>query len=301
MDVYILSGFLGSGKTTVLQRLLQNDKHSGRRASVLMNEFGEFAVDSLLIDQHTPLKELLNGCICCTMKDEVELQLLSLYKEHKPDVVYVETTGVAHPIDVFDACLSPLIAPYICVKCIITVVDVARWNSRDQLPRRMLKLITEQVKHADNIILNKCDSVDQFVVDRAMEEIKAFNARASIQCVTYGNIRVNALLERDDIVIENKHEVLHVKKHLHIRSMTYEFQNPIDRRTFLKWMEHVEENIFRIKGFVRFTDDPSQTYIFQYAYGEPCLIPISFSFPNNLVLIGTDLDREKIIPMLQCM
>ncbi|WP_461201950.1 CobW family GTP-binding protein [Anoxybacillus sp. TBDG-1] len=301
MDVYILSGFLGTGKTTVLQHLLKNDHEKGRKASVLMNEFGEFGVDSLLLDHNTPLREVLNGCVCCTMKDEVEIELLSLYKEHKPDVVYVETTGVAHPIEVFDACLSPLIASYICIKCIITVVDVERWYNRNQLSNKVLKLMTEQIKHADNIIINKCDRVDMLTIHRTVDEIQSLNPRANIQCVTYGKINIDALLERDDMEIANKHEVLHVKKHLHIRSMTYEFKKPIHREDFFKWIERIEENIFRIKGFVRFMDDTSQTYIFQYAYGEPCIVPISFPFPNNLVFIGADLNKEKIIRMLQDM
>lgn len=103
INISILGGFLGSGKTTLLQNILKEEKKRNRKVAVLLNEIGEHSVDTDIIGTKIPLKELLNGCICCTLKNELEIQLLSLYQQHQPDVIYIETTGVAHPLEVLDA------------------------------------------------------------------------------------------------------------------------------------------------------------------------------------------------------
>ena len=71
-----------------------------------MNEIGEYSVDTDIIGKENVLRELLKGCICCTLKEELEIQLHSLYQQERPDVIYIETTGVAHPIEVLGACLA---------------------------------------------------------------------------------------------------------------------------------------------------------------------------------------------------
>lgn len=109
-ELIILTGFLGSGKSTWLTKLLQQEKLRGRKTAVLMNELGDYSVDTAIVGEDVPLQELLRGCICCTLKDEVEIQLLNLYMLHQPEVIYIEATGVAHPMEIIDACMSPLIA-----------------------------------------------------------------------------------------------------------------------------------------------------------------------------------------------
>src|SRR5574342_904076 len=109
-EIYILSGFLGSGKTTLLKRLLENEKKKNRKVAVMMNELGKVSIDSNIVEEDVALKELLGGCICCTIQDKLESQLQSLLLNEKPDVIYIETTGAAHPVEVLDAILSPYFA-----------------------------------------------------------------------------------------------------------------------------------------------------------------------------------------------
>ncbi|KAF0826133.1 Metal chaperone, involved in Zn homeostasis [Cytobacillus firmus] len=106
-EIYILSGFLGSGKTTLLKQLLQDEKKQGRKVAVMMNELGKVSIDSDAVDEDVPLKELLDGCICCTISDKLEAQLQELLMVEKPEAIYIETTGAAHPIEVLDSILSP--------------------------------------------------------------------------------------------------------------------------------------------------------------------------------------------------
>ena len=115
-EVYILGGFLGSGKTTLLRKILKQESEAGRKVAVLLNELGSVSVDSSLIGDDVPLKELFDGCICCTLQDKLEVQLHELLAENELDAVYIETTGAAHPVEVLDAIMSPLFAKTLIIR-----------------------------------------------------------------------------------------------------------------------------------------------------------------------------------------
>lgn len=293
VEIYILGGFLGSGKTTLLQNLLKEEKKTNRKVAVLLNEIGEHSVDTDIIGKETPLKELLNGCICCTMKDEVEIQLLSIYKQHQPDVIYVETTGVAHPIEVLDACLSPVIAPYIEIKSIVSVIDSKRWLDRDKLSLRLKKLLEEQVRHGDHVLINKVDLITEEEREYIQKEIMEINPRAKIHVTDYSNISIEELSQPNRSSIDS-HEEMHVHNHLHIQTMTYQFQDPVIKEEFDEWLKNIPESIYRIKGFLQFRDDEMHTHLFQYSYRLPFFFPQSIKFPKNLVFIGENLNKEII-------
>ncbi|MCQ6276003.1 GTP-binding protein [Bacillus sp. V3B] len=293
VDIYILGGFLGSGKTTLLKNLLMEEKERNRKVAVLMNELGEYSVDTGIIGTDVTLTELLDGCICCTMKDEVELQLLKLYQEEQPDVIYIETTGVAHPIEILDACLSPVIGPYVQVKSIISIVDAKRWLDRTQLSDQLQKLLEEQVRYGDNILLNKTDCVSFEELETIQTELKEINSRAQLSLTTFGDVPLSKFRTSREKNDDLNREELHVHYHLHIRTMTYSFQEDIDRSDFEYWLKALSPNIFRVKGFVRFKDDP-RTHLVQYAYGVPYIFAQPMEFPTNLILIGNNLDKEQV-------
>ncbi len=293
VEIYILGGFLGSGKTTLLQNLLKEEKKTNQKVAVLMNEIGEHSVDTDIIGKETPLKELLNGCICCTMKDEVEIQLLSIYKQHQPDVIYVETTGVAHPIEVLDACLSPVLAPYIEIKSIVNVVDSKRWLDRDRLSLRLKKLLEEQVRHGDHVLINKVDLITEEEREYLQKEIMEINPRAKAHLTNYSNISIKELSQSSRSSIDS-HEKLHVHNHLHIQTMTYQFQGPVIKEEFDEWLKNIPESIYRIKGFLQFRGDEVNTHLFQYSYRLPFFFPQSIKFPKNLVFIGENLNKAII-------
>lgn len=121
VEIYILAGFLGAGKTTLLQRIMNEEQVNNRKVAVIMNEMGQVSIDSDAVPKNVPLKELLNGCICCTLSDKLEVQLSELLNQFELDAIYIETTGVAHPVEVLDACLSPLLADKVRIQSIITL------------------------------------------------------------------------------------------------------------------------------------------------------------------------------------
>ncbi|MFI8708965.1 CobW family GTP-binding protein [Bacillus sp. NPDC077411] len=292
VEIHILGGFLGSGKSTLLQNLLLAEKKKNRKVAVLMNEIGEYSVDTDIVGRENVLRELLKGCICCTMKDELEIQLHSLYQEERPDVVYIETTGVAHPIEVLDACLSPILAPYIEVKSIIVVLDAIRWLNLETLSKSVQQLLNEQMKYGSHILINKSDLLKGEDKKRIVEEVALINRHAKLYETQYCNISLEDF-EGVKLASNQNHEKLHVKQHLHIQTMTYSFIKSIDQDNLYEWLSNLPEGIYRIKGFVKFHGDKYPTLL-QYSFGVPSLLEQDFGFPTNLVIIGENLDKTKL-------
>ncbi|MET1032439.1 CobW family GTP-binding protein, partial [Domibacillus tundrae] len=192
-ELYIIGGFLGSGKTTLLLQLLEQEKKAGRKVAVLMNEIGAMSVDSALLGEDTAVRDMLNGCICCTIKDEIEVELLTLYKDHRPDVIYIETTGAAHPMEVLDACMSPVIAMQIDVKGILTLVDCARWMERNRLPIAHRKLMEDQARWSDVVALTKTDLVTEEALAEIKQDIRSLNEKVDLREMKFGKIEGGAM------------------------------------------------------------------------------------------------------------
>ncbi|MBO0997487.1 GTP-binding protein [Bacillus sp. SD075] len=293
VEVVIISGFLGSGKTTLLQNLLTDEKASGRKVAVLMNELGEKSIDTEIIGDKVPLQELLNGCICCTAKDDLEISLLTLFHMHQPDVIYIEASGVAHPIEILDACLSPVIADRISIRSIISTVDAYRWLQRNSQSPQLKRLYEEQVKHGDTLIINKTNQLSKNELQQITTELKSFNPDATLFMTNFSQVPLS------DIPYSNRtsiceFEKVNVQQHLHIQAITYTFTNEIKKNDFEKWLMKLPDTIHRIKGFVRFVEERGKVNLFQYTYGMPSYYPQDIAFTNHLVVIGENLDRKKI-------
>ncbi|WP_410982187.1 CobW family GTP-binding protein [Bacillus cereus] len=292
VEIHILGGFLGSGKSTLLQNLLLAEKKKNRKVAILMNEIGEYSVDTDIIGKENVLRELLKGCICCTLKDELEIQLHSLYQQERPDVIYIETTGVAHPIEVLDACLSPILAPYLDVKSIVVVVDAIRWLNRDTLSKNIQQLLYEQIKYGSHILINKSDLLKDEEKKKVLEEVTTINKYAKLYETQYCNISLGDI---EDVAFKGneEHETLHVKQHLHIQTMTYQFTKSIDQDQLYEWLSNLPQEIYRVKGFVKFHGD-KYPHLLQYSFGVPILLEQDFGFPTNLVIIGEGLDKQQL-------
>lgn len=289
-EVYIIGGFLGSGKTTLLLNLLEKEKQAGRKTAVLMNEIGSLSVDTALLGENTAVRDMLNGCICCTIKDEIEVELLTIYREHQPAVIYIETTGAAHPMEVLDACTSPAIAMQISVKGIVTLVDCARWLERSRLPIAHRKLMEDQARWSDVVALTKTDLVTAESLAGIKKEIQSQNENVIFQEMVFGKID-GELLFGGGSQSEGGH---HAKHHLNIRTHAYTFANHVPRAEFIKWVASLPDSILRIKGFVKFEDSGERPELFQYAYGVPFFQQYPLKSPAVIVLIGEELDTEKL-------
>jgi G3E family GTPase len=153
IPVTIISGFLGAGKTTLLNRLL---REAPEKLAVLVNDFAEINVDIDLVESRDSNKiSLSNGCVCCTIKDDLLAAALELQScLPQPDRIVIETSGVSDPFSVAEAFLSPLVAEKLRVEGTICVVDAENFDGLDFTSG---ELAIDQAAVADIVLLNKCD------------------------------------------------------------------------------------------------------------------------------------------------
>ncbi|HYK72160.1 MAG TPA: GTP-binding protein [Pseudoneobacillus sp.] len=291
-EIYILSGFLGSGKSTLLKRLLEDEKKKNRRVAVMMNELGNVSIDSNIVDEDIALKELLGGCICCSIQDKLEAQLQSLLYNEKPEVIYIETTGAAHPVEVLDSILSPYFADKFIIKGVITIMDGARWLSRSTLSPQLQQLLLEQVKHADLLIINKTDTLSQSEQAKITFEVQGINPNANCILTTFADISINtvrntALTKKQDI------KSVKVQTDLRLSTFVYTFKKSVDLDQFEQFLRSLPDGIYRIKGYVKFNENDFP-YLFQYSYGMPIYMKEDMNYPLNLVFIGEKMIWDEI-------
>ncbi|WP_010283222.1 CobW family GTP-binding protein [Bacillus timonensis] len=290
VEVFILSGFLGSGKTTLLQHILTQEKELGRKVAVVMNELGQVSIDSNAVSENTPLKELLNGCVCCTMQGQLEVHLQGLLQDYDLDAIYIETTGVAHPIEVLDACMSPLFAEQLLVQSIVSLIDVNRWKERSSLSAQLQMLLREQVRHADVLLLNKVDQLSEMEQGQILFEIQSINSDARCLLTKYAAVKLDDLrtIKRG---VRKPHERAHVHLDLKLKTYVHNFKTPLDLDLFEDWLKSMPDTIYRIKGYVKFTHS-NNTYLFQYSYGTPIYLKELMNYKPTLVFIGEKLDPQ---------
>ncbi|MED1863083.1 GTP-binding protein [Fictibacillus nanhaiensis] len=294
-NVIILAGFLGSGKTTLLKQLLAYEKEHNHKTAVLMNEIGKVSIDSDSVPEDVPLKELLNGCICCSLSDQLEKQLWGLCKENELDTLIIEATGVAHPIDVMDACLSPYLLDELHVAGIISIMDAPRWLDRGMMNVQAKMLMMEQIKHADYIIWNKASSLSEKQKLSLMEDSERLNEGTPYVLTDYAKADIDKLFALS-IKERKEHQKVTADK-LKVKTWMYSFQGAVKKEAFENWLREAPSSIYRIKGYIKFEDE--KIYLFQYSYGLPNYEKELMKMPLRLVFIGEDLDTEKLTEGLE--
>lgn len=290
-DIYVLSGFLGSGKTTLLKEILKKEKEMGRKVAVLMNELGKVSIDSNEIEKDVPLKELLGGCVCCTIQDEVEAQIQTLLVEDKPDVIYFETTGAAHPVETIDGILSPIFADRLRFKGIITVINGKQWLERSTLNAPIQQLIIEQARHASLLIVNKEDQLTEAEKAKISFELQAISPNAFTLLTTFSKFPFEKLLEMEIQVYEDIQKTSVHK--LHLSTFVYTFKKTIAADQFESFLRELPDTIYRIKGYVQF-NQAKYPDLFQYSYGMPLFMKEEMKMPLNMVFIGENIDWKKV-------
>ncbi|TYS01605.1 GTP-binding protein [Rossellomorea vietnamensis] len=292
-DVYLLSGFLGSGKTTLLKNVIAALKEKNLKPAVLMNELGSVSIDSQEVEEDTPLKELLDGCICCSIQDKLESQLQELLFQDEFDVLVIETTGAAHPVEVVDAVMSPLFADRFHFKGIITVVDGKQWVSRGAYSPQVLQLMREQIRHAHLLIFNKEDLLTEMEKGKALFEIQQLNPGAKLIMTNYSKVSSSSVFELQGQAAAGEREKSAIGHQLNLRAHVHHFTGPVSQTDFEEWLRGLPETIYRMKGYIPFTGR-KYPFMFQYSYGMPVLLPEDMNLPRTLVIIGENLDEAMI-------
>ncbi len=165
--VIIISGFLGSGKTTFIQQVLQSGIDLSETV-VVVNEFGKISIDGLLLkDAGTDVVELASGCVCCTLRIDLIRTLRDIWSQYEPRRVFIEATGVADPDGIVEALKDPDISPYMDPALVVTVMDCEYWEGREVFG----PVFFRQIEKADIILLNKVDLVGKEKVAQVLGEI----------------------------------------------------------------------------------------------------------------------------------
>jgi G3E family GTPase len=293
IDVYLLSGFLGSGKTSLLLNLISHLKSDGKKPAILMNEFGSISIDSDTVgkEKDIPLKELLNGCICCTGSEKTEAQLQGLLEENDDiDVILIETTGAAHPVEALDAVYSPIFADRLQIKGIVTVADAKRWLERDIMSPQIRSLFMEQIRHAHILVVNKTDLLTESELASVTMELANFNDRAPIIQTTNAAISFSYIEETLRDVEDPVQKPIISGQNLPLTSKLISFHKPVDKGEFEKWVMTLPDTVYRMKGYVpvKGTTNP---YLFQYAYGMVNWLPEYVKMEPRLVIIGEGISQ----------
>ena len=292
----MFSGFLGSGKTSMLVDVIRQLKEANLKPAVIMNELGKLNFDSQAVEQDVPLKEMLEGCICCSGAEKTEAQIQSLLAGADFDVLIIETTGAAHPVEALDAVYSPLFAEQLNVKGIVTVADSNLWLHRTTLSPQARSLFIEQIRHAHVILVNKVDLLTEAERAQVVMEIQGVNPRAFLLETTNGKVPLHVLQSMQSSVRIDKSEIVSAKigGSFNLSSRLVEFEGSFKQEEFEDWVRSLPESVYRMKGYVPI-EGVKNPMLFQYAYGMVQWLPEFIKMPPKLVIIGENLKDVKVI------
>ncbi|MBU7594351.1 CobW family GTP-binding protein [Metabacillus halosaccharovorans] len=298
IKVYLLSGFLGSGKTTVLKRMIEEFKNRNMKLGIILNELGDTNVEQHLFKDERAY-ELLNGCICCSIQDDLKTTL-NQFVQSPVDVLLIEGTGVANPQEIIDALSSPDYIDYFPLTSLISLVDASHfldYHSIFSSSKEIRQLLKEQISHASLLIVNKTDLVSSKKLEKVMTKINEMASdQAKVILSEYGEVSFDELLaariKTIDLLSSNSSNRL---PHHTIKAIKIEDIPSIDRKTFVSWLKELPKDVIRGKGFVRFHDDPF-LYSFQFASKKVYFEKVDVSATETpiIILIGNHLDPSTI-------
>lgn len=301
----VVTGFLGSGKTTLINYLLKEQRD--KKVAVIVNEFGEIGIDGQLVveDDDEQLVEFNNGCLCCTVRDDLVKTLTSLTQRAELDAILIETTGLADPAPVASTFfVSDDIKPSIKLDSFVTVVDACHLEQSLASSHEA----QEQVAFADIILLNKTDLVDAEALAQVEKKVRSLNPLATMYHTENSVIDPAKILGVNAFELAAKLEVdpsfLEDLDHDHdddVGSFALSSEQPIDINKFMMWMNEVAmekgEDLYRTKGLF-YARGFSERIVFQ---SVRMLTSMRRDRPwkpdetrrSDFVVIGRNLNRDE--------
>lgn len=337
--VTVLSGFLGAGKTTLLNHLLGNREH--RKIAVIVNDFSEVNIDAAFIAGEGHLErgedrfvELSNGCICCTLREDLIESVGELARSGTYDHIVIESTGISEPMPVAatfewefeDGTTLADTAP---IDTMVSLVDASTFldhmrtgrtlssqnlQATDQDDRTIADLLIDQVEFADLILVTKTDLCTSEQVGRVMATVKSINPRAKVLPVTNGAIAADLVLDAHLYSrataatyagyaeeLENPHTP--ETEEYGISSVTFRSDRPFNRDRLLGAL-HASTGLVRSKGYAWIDSDLQVAHAWQQAGPNLQIFPASLWAQNGtapgteIVLIGVDFNADATLAAL---
>lgn len=316
IPVTVLSGYLGAGKTTVLNHVLQNEQNL--RVAVIVNDMSEINIDASLVEKGSGISrteekfvELSNGCICCTLREDLLIEVQKLASQGNIDYIVIESTGISEPIPVaqtfsyIDEELGIDLTASCTLDTMVTVVDANRFwidfQSGESLldrkeaagdldERDVADLLIDQIEFCDVLILNKCDLITKEQLERLEKVLRTLQPDAKFIRTTYGNIDPKEILNTKRFDFERVSNSAGWLKELEmghenhtpeteeygISSFTYTRTMPFHPKRFKEWAENLPIEIVRSKGFIWSARHNDIAILFSQAGSAVNISPLSY-------------------------
>jgi len=287
LPVTVLSGFLGAGKTTVLSHILNN--RQGRKVAVIVNDMSEINIDAATVQNEVSLNhseeklvEMSNGCICCTLREDLLEEVTKLAQEGRFDYLVIESTGIAEPLPVAETFTFAdenglSLSDVARLDTMVTVVDSINFlrdydeakflsDTPESLgeddERSVADLLVDQVEFADVILISKTDLAEKSEIERLLAILKTLNTSATIIPISNGEVQLDAVLDTQSFSFEKAQQAPGWLKEMRgehipeteeygISSFIYHARRPFHPEKFYDFLHNAEDygKLIRSKGY----------------------------------------------------
>jgi len=274
VPVILVTGFLGAGKTTLINHLLT--ANGGRRLAAVVNDFGAINIDAELIAENADgVVSLANGCICCSLQGDLLRTLSSLLRRvPPPEGIVIETSGVSDPAEIVQNLLDPVIWKDAALETVIAVADARALADEPALLDD--KLCRSQVASADIVVLNKADLVDEAELSRAQAAVAALKPERVIFPVVEGCIAPELAFAgggHEPVTPDPQAAARARFATPRFETLTFTSEQPFAMGAFQAVIGRLAPKLVRAKGFVTFREQPGRPMLFQLVGDRATLGP----------------------------
>ncbi|MCR4929903.1 MAG: GTP-binding protein [Lachnospiraceae bacterium] len=320
VPVVIITGYLGSGKTTLMQNILKQEK---RKIALIVNDMGSINIDASILNKtgnlisQVKMVEMQNGCICCTLRDEFMEEIENLSRDKSIEAIFVEASGISEPSSIAGAFINyeemtPDTRVYL--KSVVSVVDVDRiyreflhdlTPEEDREDGDVINLIMDQIEFCNIMILNKTDLLSKEQLKEVKEGLRSLQQEAEMTECVNGEVDLGVILDCEDFDFDEVEAYSAVQRALNncehederacvdeygISSFVFEEKRPFNREAFNKLVEDYPETLIRTKGYIWFSDDWKHVQLFEQAGRNASVTELS-----EWISAWTEDELEKLV------